>query len=66
MTHEFYQFTLVLQMASKTPKCDSNGVKIAIFSPKSQKSPSISIYSPKTQQYAQVGTAKDQDGHQVY
>ena len=26
----------------------------------------ISIYSPKTQQYSQVGTAKDQDGHQVF
>ena len=27
---------------------------------------SISICSPKTQQYAQVGTAKDQNGHQDY
>ena len=27
---------------------------------------SISIYSSKTQQYAQVGTAKDQNGHQIY
>ena len=27
---------------------------------------SISIYSPKTQQYAEVGTAKDQNVHQVY
>ena len=27
---------------------------------------SISIYSPKVQQYAQIGTAKDHKGYQVY
>ena len=41
MTSEFEQLTVIIDMVLKRAKCDSNGVKIAIFAAKLQKSPSI-------------------------
>ena len=40
MTSEFKQFTVIIDMVLKRVKCDLNGVKIAIFAAKSQKSSS--------------------------
>ena len=40
MTSEFQQFTVIINMVLKRAKCDLNGVKIAFFATKLQKSPS--------------------------